>query len=195
MIRWIPNPRSVEYAQGESLLVWLMNYARWYKAQWPYTKQRFAKGVQRNINWAHFMVIIFFTVLRLVVCLVLFSYIWCKPRLVTMSKLDSLNLHSRIKKKKKKRQENAHKSAKSLKARKVSRLFPSSWLWKLSFCAIWRSLRKLDDFTLRGERQHLNTLISMDIIPNSTHTQSVDYLRVKRPGSDAELSRAEPNSN
>ena len=35
----------------------------------------------------------------------------------------------------------------------------------------------------------------MDIIPNSTHTQSVDYLRVKRPGSDAELSRAEPNSN
>ena len=186
MIRWIPNPRSIEYAQGESLLVWPMSYARWYKAQWPYTKQRFAKGVQRNINWAHFMAIIFFYGFE---ARCLFSYIWCESRLVTMSKLGSLNLHSRIKK------ENAHKSAKSLKARKVSHLFPSSRLWKLSFWAIWRSLRKLDDFTLRRERQHLNTLISMDIIPNSTHTQSVDYLRVKRPGSDAELSRAEPNSN
>ena len=36
------------YAQGESRLVWLMSYARWDKAQSLYTKQWFAKGVQRN---------------------------------------------------------------------------------------------------------------------------------------------------
>ena len=134
MIRWIPNLRSDEYAQGESRLVWLMSYARWYKAHWLYTKQRFAKGVQRNINWAHFMVIIFFTVLRLVVCLVLFSYIWCESRLVTMCKLDS-QISAPVSKEKK--HTHTHKSAKSLKARKVSHFFPSSWLWKFSFWAFF----------------------------------------------------------
>ena len=44
-----PESRSVEYAQGESRLVWQMSYARWYKAQSLYTKQRFVKGVQRNM--------------------------------------------------------------------------------------------------------------------------------------------------
>ena len=42
--------RSGESAQGESRLGWLMIYARWYEAQSLYTKQRFAKGVQRNIT-------------------------------------------------------------------------------------------------------------------------------------------------
>ena len=45
-----PESRSGVSAQGESRLVWLMSYARWYKAQSLYTKQRFAKGVQRNIT-------------------------------------------------------------------------------------------------------------------------------------------------
>ena len=45
-----PKSRSGESAQGESRLVWLVSYARWYKAQSLYTKQRFAKGVQRNIT-------------------------------------------------------------------------------------------------------------------------------------------------
>ena len=45
-----PESRSGESAEGESHLVWLMSYARWYKAQSVYTKQRFAKGVQRNIT-------------------------------------------------------------------------------------------------------------------------------------------------
>ena len=45
-----PESRSGESAQGESRLVWLVSYARWYKAQSLYTKQRFAKGVQRNIT-------------------------------------------------------------------------------------------------------------------------------------------------
>ena len=45
-----PESRLGESAQGESRLVWLVSYARWYKAQSLYTKQRFAKGVQRNIT-------------------------------------------------------------------------------------------------------------------------------------------------
>ena len=42
--------RSGASAQDESRLVWLISYARWYKAHSLYTKQRFAKGVQRNIT-------------------------------------------------------------------------------------------------------------------------------------------------
>ena len=45
-----PEPCSVVSARGESRLVWLVSYARWYKAQSLYTKQRFAKGAQRNIT-------------------------------------------------------------------------------------------------------------------------------------------------
>ena len=44
-----PESRPGESAQGESRLGWLMSYAR-YEAQSLYTKQRFAKGVQRNIT-------------------------------------------------------------------------------------------------------------------------------------------------
>ena len=53
MIKWIPNPDHVNLHSVESRLVWLMSYASWYrsyKAQSLYTKQRFAKGVQGNIN-------------------------------------------------------------------------------------------------------------------------------------------------
>ena len=55
-LRWSSESRipiRSESAQCESRLVWLMSYARWYrsyKAQSLYTKQRFAKGVQGNIN-------------------------------------------------------------------------------------------------------------------------------------------------
>ena len=54
MIRWIPNPRSGESAQGESRLLWLMSYARWYKAQSLCNEQRFAKGVQRIFSITFF---------------------------------------------------------------------------------------------------------------------------------------------
>ena len=144
---WIPSSLADEYA-------------RWYKAQWPYTKQRFAKGVQRNINWAHFMAINFFNGFE---ARCLFSVVFLHMMRINAGYYEQTRFFkSPLPHQKKK--ENAHKSAKSLKARKVSHLFPSSWLWKLSFWAIWRSLRKLDDFTLRGERQHFNTLISMDNI-------------------------------
>ena len=143
-----------------------MSYARWYKAQWLYTKQRFAKDVQRSINRAHFMAIIFFNGFE---ARCLFSVVFLHDAnqgwLLCANSIHKSPLPHQKKK-------NAHKSAKFLKARKVSHLFPSSrvlrWffggkmLWKLSFWEIWRSLRKLDDFTLRCERQHLNTLISMD---------------------------------
>ena len=145
-----------------------MSYARWYKAQWLYTKQRFAKGVQRNINWAHFMAISFFYGFE---ARCLFSVVFLRMMRIKAGYCVPTrfkNLRSRIKKKKKKH----IKARNPFKARKVSHLFPSSWvlrwvfggkmLWKLSFMAIWRSLRKLDDFTLPGERQHLNILISMD---------------------------------
>ena len=134
MIRWIPNLRSDEYAQGESRLVWLMSYARWYKAQWLYTKQRFAKGVQRNINWAHFMAIIFFYGFeaRCLFSVVFLHMMWIKTGYYVQTRFT--NLRSRIKRKK---HTHTHKSAKSLKARKVSHLFPSSWLWKLSFWAFF----------------------------------------------------------
>ena len=45
-----PESPSGESAQGKSRLVWPVSYARWYKAQSLYTKQRFAKSVQRNIT-------------------------------------------------------------------------------------------------------------------------------------------------
>ena len=48
MIGWVPNPDQVNLHRVNP--VWLMSYARWYKAQSLYTKQRFAKGVQRNIT-------------------------------------------------------------------------------------------------------------------------------------------------
>ena len=79
---------------------------------------------------------------------VLFSYKWCESRLVTVCKLDSQISPPASK-------NSADKRAKFLKARKVSHFFSSSWvlrwvfggkmLWKLSFWAIWRALRKLDD--------------------------------------------------
>ena len=48
MIGLIPNPDQVNLHRLNP--VCLMSYARWYKAQSLYTKQRFAKGVQRNIT-------------------------------------------------------------------------------------------------------------------------------------------------
>ena len=45
-----PEFRSAESAQGETRLVWLMSYVRWYKVQSLYPKQRFATGVQKNLT-------------------------------------------------------------------------------------------------------------------------------------------------
>ena len=42
--------RSGESASGESRLVWMVSYARWYRAQSLYIKQRFARGAERNIT-------------------------------------------------------------------------------------------------------------------------------------------------
>ena len=49
VFRWFPNPDQVNLHRVNPVF-WLMSYARWYKAQSLYTKQRFAKGVQRNIT-------------------------------------------------------------------------------------------------------------------------------------------------
>ena len=52
----------------------------------------------------------------------------------------------------------------------VGNVFESFWLR-----AIWRELRKLDDYVLRGEREHFKYAN-----PNTAHAQSVDYLSVGR---------------
>ena len=72
-------------------------------------------------------------------------------------------------------QRTAHESHQSwerqiLKARSVSYLFPSSWALRFFesvwFWAIWRALRNLDAFVLRGERDHFIYAHPLD---NSKH--------------------------